>query len=147
MTPYWKRKKLDELTREEWEQLCDGCGICCLHKLKDADTGEVQITAVACRHLDIGNCRCRVYKDRTRKNRDCVKITVVSLIRLTWLPATCAYRCVAEGRELPCWHPLVSGDSETVHAAGISVKDKVLSAKYSHLKDLQAYEIEIRFEK
>ena len=126
-TPFWKRKTLDEMTSEEWESLCDGCGQCCLHKLEDEDSGDIALTDVACRYLDLGHCRCTDYANRHRNIPDCVRLTPELVPRLRWLPSTCAYRLVAAGRDLYWWHPLVSGDPETVHAAGVSVRGQAVS--------------------
>ncbi|KPJ78427.1 MAG: hypothetical protein AMJ54_03525 [Deltaproteobacteria bacterium SG8_13] len=146
MKPFWETKTLLEMDRREWELLCDGCGICCLEKLQDTETGEVEYTAVACRYLNTSNCRCRVYADRLQANRKCVQITVDSISHMSWLPGSCAYRRLAEGKKLLDWHPLISGDPETVHSCGISVRDRVISAAYVHPKDIQAYGIEIETE-
>ncbi len=124
--PYWRTKTLEEMTREEWEALCDGCARCCLLKLEDADTGEIAYTDIACRLLDSGTCRCTRYRQRLRLVPDCVDLTPERVRKLGWLPSTCAYRLLAEGRELAWWHPLVSGDPETVHRAGISVRGRVV---------------------
>ena len=124
--PYWRTKTLEEMTREEWEALCDGCARCCLVKLEDADTGEIAYTDIACRLLDPGTCRCTRYRQRLRLVPDCVDLTPERVRKLGWLPSTCAYRLLAEGRELAWWHPLVSGDPETVHRAGISVRGRVV---------------------
>lgn len=120
--PFWRRKRLEEMTAREWESLCDGCGQCCLLKLEDADTGELFHTKLSCRLLDIGACRCGDYENRHERVADCARMTPESVPRQEWLPATCAYRLVAEGRDLYWWHPLVSGDPETVHRAGVSVR-------------------------
>ena len=124
--PYWRTKTLEEMTREEWEALCDGCARCCLLKLEDADTGEIAYTDIACRLLDLGTCRCTRYRQRLRMVPECVDLTPEQVRKLDWLPSTCAYRLVAEGRDLAWWHPLVSGDPETVHKAGISVRGRVV---------------------
>ncbi|MDX2259419.1 MAG: YcgN family cysteine cluster protein [Hyphomicrobiaceae bacterium] len=120
--PFWQVKALADMTAEEWESLCDGCGRCCLLKLEDEDTGEVHLTRLACRQLDIGRCRCRNYADRHDLVADCLTIDAERVQKLAWLPATCAYRRVNEGRGLAWWHPLVSGSAETVHEAGISIR-------------------------
>lgn len=124
--PYWRTKSLEEMTRAEWEALCDGCARCCLIKLEDEDTGEIAYTDIACRLLDIGTCRCSRYRQRLRLVPQCVDLTPEQVRRFDWLPSTCAYRLVAEGRDLAWWHPLVSGDPETVHKAGISVRGRVV---------------------
>ncbi len=121
--PFWKTKTLSEMTDEEWEALCDGCARCCLHKLEDEATGLVHYTRAACRMLDIANCRCKAYACRTRLVSDCVKLDANCAATARWLPSTCAYRCIAEGRPLPAWHPLISGNAASVHEAGISVRD------------------------
>jgi len=125
--PFWRRKTLNQMTREEWESLCDGCGRCCLVKLEDEDSGRIHFTDLACKLFDAGTCRCSDYENRTTRVSDCVKLTPQNIGDLNWLPPTCAYRLVAAGRPLPWWHPLVSGDPQTVIEAGISVKGKVIS--------------------
>ena len=124
--PFWNRKRLEEMSADEWESLCDGCARCCLLKLEDVHTGEVAYTDIACRLLDQGSCRCSDYRNRSDRVPDCVRITPELARSGGWLPSTCAYRLVAEGKDLFWWHPLVSGDPETVHRAGISVRDKVV---------------------
>jgi uncharacterized cysteine cluster protein YcgN (CxxCxxCC family) len=123
-TPFWK-KPLESLTRSEWEQLCDGCGRCCLVKLEDEDSGEIHYTDVACRLLEASTCRCRAYGPRQKRVPDCVKLTLEIVQKIPWLPPTCAYRLRAEGRDLSWWHPLVSGDPESVHRAGVSVRGRI----------------------
>jgi uncharacterized cysteine cluster protein YcgN (CxxCxxCC family) len=123
--PFWTRKSLEDMTVAEWESLCDGCARCCLVKLEDEDTGMTYPTDVGCTLLDGDGCRCRSYADRQEKVPDCVKLTPQAVRRIPWLPPTCAYRLLAEGRTLYWWHPLVSGDPESVHAAGVSVRGRV----------------------
>ena len=123
--PFWRRKTLEQMSAKEWESLCDGCGRCCLNKLEDEDTGRTFFTDVACKLLDPESCRCKDYPDRQKKVKDCVRLTPRSVRRIVWLPPTCAYTLVAQGRDLYWWHPLVSGDPETVHAAGVSVRGRV----------------------
>jgi uncharacterized cysteine cluster protein YcgN (CxxCxxCC family) len=125
--PFWETKSLSEMTPAEWESLCDGCGNCCLHKLRNDDTGELFRTSVACRLLDGHSCRCRSYVDRRRLVPDCTVLTPERVAQFDWLPSTCAYRLVSAGKPLAWWHPLVSGDPETVHRAGISVRGRTVS--------------------
>jgi hypothetical protein len=125
--PFWRTRTLAEMSEAEWESLCDGCGLCCLHKLQDADTDEIALTDVACRLLDTESCRCRDYENRFEHVPDCVRLTPQTAGALAWLPETCAYRRLAQGKSLSWWHPLVSGDPETVHAAGISVRGQAVS--------------------
>ena len=130
--PFWQRKTLAEMTSREWESLCDGCGRCCVVKLEDADTGRVHPTSVACRMLDLETCRCRHYRQRHALVPECLPLDAESLPRYGWLPPTCAYRRVSEGRGLAWWHPLVSGDPETVVQAGVSVRGNVVSESAVH---------------
>ena len=123
--PFWRTKTLAEMSAAEWESLCDGCARCCLVKLEDEETGEVMYTDVACTLLDAGSCRCRSYPEHQAKVPDCVGLTPEIVAGLGWLPSTCAYRLVAQREPLPWWHPLVSGDPGTIHAAGISVRDRL----------------------
>jgi uncharacterized cysteine cluster protein YcgN (CxxCxxCC family) len=125
--PFWRQKTLAEMNRQDWESLCDGCAKCCLVKLEYEDTGEVDNTDIACRLLDTQSCRCSDYANRQKRVPDCLSLTPRRVRRLRWLPSTCAYRLVAEGRDLYWWHPLVSGDPESVHEAGISVRGRVVS--------------------
>jgi len=125
--PFWRRKTLQQMTRDEWESLCDGCAKCCLIKLEYDDTGEIDHTDIACRLLDLESCRCSDYAHRFEKVADCLSLNPRRVGRLKWLPSTCAYRLVAEGKDLYWWHPLVSGDPETVHQAGISLRGRAVS--------------------
>jgi uncharacterized cysteine cluster protein YcgN (CxxCxxCC family) len=127
--PFWEVKPLEAMSRDEWESLCDGCGQCCLIKVEDEDTGGIFLTRLGCKLLDTRTCRCRDYPDRKKKVPDCLSLVPDDIARLSWLPATCAYRSLAEGRGLEWWHPLVSGDPETVHEAGISVRGWARSEK------------------
>lgn len=123
---FWLTKSLDEMSEAEWESLCDGCARCCLNKLEDVDTGKIACTDIGCTLLDGESCRCRDYENRSATVTDCIRLTPLEIRTLTWLPPTCAYRLVEEGRDLYWWHPLVSGDPETVHAAGISVRGRTV---------------------
>ncbi|MEA2871970.1 MAG: uncharacterized protein QOH67_1946 [Hyphomicrobiales bacterium] len=123
--PFWKTKSLAQMTDSEWESLCDGCGRCCLVKLEDEDDGKIHFTDIGCRLLDGETCRCRDYDNRTARVHDCVRLTPQNLAGLNWLPPTCAYRLLANGGDLYWWHPLLSGDPQTVHAAGVSVRARV----------------------
>lgn len=137
--PYWKRKTLAEMTAEEWEGLCDGCGICCLNKLEDWDTGEVAFTSVACRLLDAHSCRCKDYENRQATVPDCIRLTLDEVETISWLPPTCAYRLISEGEDLYWWHYLVSGDRETIHQAGISVRGRTVSEEVVPVEDFEDY--------
>ena len=123
--PFWKTTVLEDMSDEQWESLCDGCGRCCLVKLEDVDTGNVLFTDVGCTLLNGKSCRCSDYPNRQSKVPDCVRLTPDVVRSLSWLPKTCGYRLVAEGKDLAPWHPLVSGSPETVHSAGISVRDRL----------------------
>nr|WP_321445019.1 YcgN family cysteine cluster protein [uncultured Cohaesibacter sp.] len=138
-TPFWHRKTLSEMSRVEWESLCDGCGRCCLNKLEDWDTGEIIWTNVACTLLDDQTCRCKDYDNRLETVPDCVPLNVEKVQSLSWLPPTCAYRLLDEGFDLYWWHPLVSGDPESIHQAGISVRDKVVSEDGMEVQDYENY--------
>ena len=132
MKPFWQRKTLDELGPEEWESLCDGCGRCCVIKLADEETGEAFPTSVVCRLFNLDTCRCIRYAERHRLVSDCVRLDAETVREYDWLPGSCAYRRLAEGRDLAWWHPLVSGDSQTVIDAGISVYGNVIPEPAVH---------------
>lgn len=119
---WWQQIPLGQMDAEQWESLCDGCGKCCVIRLEDEDTGEIHATNVGCKLLDGKSCRCKDYSGRQAKVPDCVQLTPENVHTLSWLPMTCAYRLVAESRQLFDWHPLISGDRESVHAAGMSVR-------------------------
>lgn len=127
--PFWQTKTLEAMTPEEWESLCDGCGRCCLHKLRFEETNDLGFTNVACRLLDLDTCRCTKYETRRRYVPDCVSLTPAEIRSIDWLPPSCAYRLVAEGKPLAWWHPLVSGTPETVHQAGISVRGRAVGER------------------
>jgi uncharacterized cysteine cluster protein YcgN (CxxCxxCC family) len=122
---FWKTKTLEEMSNVEWESLCDGCARCCLEKLEDEDTGKIYFTHVSCKLLDAGLCACKDYKNRSDQVPDCVRLTPENVRTLNWLPPSCGYKLVAEGRDLYWWHPLISGDPNTVHEAGVSVRGRV----------------------
>jgi len=137
--PFWVAKSLEAMTTAEWESLCDGCGQCCLLKVEEEDTGKIYLTKVACHLLNVGTCQCSDYANRHASVPDCVVITPAELRQIRWLPSTCAYRRLAEGRELAWWHPLVSGTTETVHQAGVSVRGRARSEKRVQLEAIENY--------
>ena len=124
---FWKSGSLEKMSHEEWEALCDGCGRCCLHKLEDVDTGLLFYTNVACRLLDERECRCSDYAARRTLVKDCLLLSPNDTAAFDWLPQTCAYRRLSNGMDLEWWHPLVSGDPDTVHQAGISVRGRTVN--------------------
>jgi len=125
--PFWKTKSLSEMDRAEWESLCDGCAKCCLLKLEDEDTGEIAYTRLHCRLLDAGTCQCSDYANRKARVPDCVQLTPRKIEQIKWMPRTCAYRLVSEGRDLPDWHHLVCGDRERIHREGHSIMGRTKS--------------------
>jgi len=139
---FWKKKTLAEMTIEEWEALCDGCGICCMYKIEDEETGEINLTSVACRFLDLDTVTCQLYDSRFSAMPTCIKLTPSKVEHLEWLPDTCAYRLILQGKPLPDWHPLVSGDPGSVHRAGLSVKGRILRESDVNLDDLEDYIVE-----
>ena len=140
--PFWEVKKLAEMSASEWESLCDGCAKCCLHKLQDEETDEIFYTSVACAKLDLETCRCSVYEDRLRYVPDCLDLVQENLEELEGLPDSCAYRLVSEGRALPQWHHLGSGEKNSVHKAGMSVRGRVVSEHDVAEDELELYIID-----
>ena len=120
---FWKNKSLSEMNHDEWESLCDGCGRCCLHKLEDEDNSDIYYTNVACRLLDLITCRCINYPERKTLVSDCLFLKPSNMRAFHWLPPTCAYRLLDEGKELPKWHPLVSNNQKSIHSSGVSVRE------------------------
>ena len=136
---FWKQKELHDLTKKEWESLCDGCAKCCLVKLQDEESDEVAYTNVVCQYLNFENCHCTEYKQRNELVPHCVWLKPEMIDEFFWLPTTCAYRLIAEGKDLASWHPLISGDADSVHTSGNSIKDKVYSEENIHSDDLEEY--------
>ncbi|MFV0277960.1 MAG: YcgN family cysteine cluster protein [Parahaliea sp.] len=141
MDVWWNSTPLADLNRAQWEALCDGCAKCCLHKLQDEYSGKVFYTRIRCRLLDDTSCRCSDYSHRAQRVPDCVTLTPAMIGDLDWLPATCAYRLRDLGKPLPDWHPLVSGDANSVHRAGVSVRGRTLSEEFVHLDDYENHVI------
>lgn len=139
--PFWLSLTLDEMSPEQWESLCDGCGRCCLNKLEHEDTGEIVWTNIACSLLVDETCRCGDYENRSSLVPDCIRLTPGSVRTLSWLPATCAYRLVREGKDLYWWHPLVSEDPDSVHMAGISVRGMTVSEEGIDVEDYENYAV------
>ncbi len=125
--PFWQQKSLEDMNRKEWESLCDGCGKCCLVKLEDEDDGKVYYTNVACRYLDLKESRCTCYDSRTEKVPDCTYLRPEDVSQFHWLPSSCSYRLIAEGKELPHWHPLVTGDDRQAVKRGLAVAGRCIS--------------------
>lgn len=143
LTPFfWKHKPLAEMSREEWEALCDGCGLCCMIRLEDEDTGEIALTRLSCRYLDRSSCQCSDYANRARNVPACISLQPEQIKNFTWLPATCAYRLIEEGKPLYPWHPLCSGSCESVHQAGISKRGMLISEAKVPEEDWWEYIIE-----
>lgn len=142
---FWRHKSLDQMTPDQWEALCDGCGLCCLQKLKNPTTGKIYYTRVACYLLDMDTCRCSDYEFRHVLVPDCVRLSASKIPKLRWLPRTCAYRLLAEGRPLPDWHPLITKDPQSVHHAGISIRDHAVSEIHVHPDDLENFVVKDGF--
>lgn len=137
---FWETKSLKQMTKYEWESLCDGCGKCCLHKLEDIDTGEVSISNVSCSFLDEETCNCKDYSNREKNVPDCISLDLKNIKKLQWLPETCAYRLIDEGKSLYNWHHLISGSKSTIHEYGMSVRD--YSINESKLNNAEEYILE-----
>ena len=141
---FWETKTLAEMNNDEWENLCDGCARCCLMKIQDEETEEIAFTSVACKMLDCSSCQCKDYTNRALEVPDCVQLTLEEVQTLPWLPQTCAYRLINEGKPLYPWHHLISGSRNTVHEAGISVRGKVTlsESELTELHDLEDHVVE-----
>ncbi len=137
---FWETKKLSEMTTEEWESICDGCGKCCLNKLENEDNGEIVFTSVVCNLIDLDSCRCTRYSERTTLVPECLDLKQHDFAEYNWLPSTCAYRLLADGEKLPSWHPLVSESQDTVKEAGVSICSYAM--KESEIDDLEDHIIE-----
>ncbi|MDD5274867.1 MAG: YcgN family cysteine cluster protein [Methylovulum sp.] len=135
--PFWQTKKLAEMTTAEWESLCDNCGQCCLHKLEDEDTGQIAFTRVVCNLIDLGTCRCTRYSERTRLVPECLDLKQHDFAAYNWLPPTCAYRLLSDGKTLPAWHPLISNNKGSVKKAGASISSYAI--KEEEVDDLEDY--------
>jgi uncharacterized cysteine cluster protein YcgN (CxxCxxCC family) len=136
-TPFWETKSLADMSVSEWESLCDGCGRCCLNKLEDWDTGEIHFTNIACTLFDGETCRCKDYDNRFDTVPDCIKLAPQDIDAYHWLPSTCAYRRLDEGKKLPIWHPLITGTTESVHLAGISVRGRTITEDGLSVEDYE----------
>lgn len=138
--PFWETKSLAHMNAREWESLCDGCGLCCLVRFEDEDSGEIIPTRVHCKLFDPESCRCTDYANRKRHVPDCIKLTPGNIEKLPWMPKSCAYRRLDEGKPLPSWHPLITGDPESVHKAGVSIRGQTISeAELDEPEDALAY--------
>jgi len=137
--PFWEQKTLEEMSRAEWESLCDGCGRCCLIKLRDDTDEQVYYTNVVCDLFVEQTCRCSHYSERHERVPECIQFNAADLQQLDWLPHSCAYRRLSEGRGLAVWHPLVSGTNQSVRDAGISVNGRVIREEHVHPDDLEEF--------
>ena len=128
---FWNTKKLTEMSIEEWESLCDNCGKCCLHKLEDEATRKIVFTSVACKLINLNSCRCSRYSERTTLVPECLDLSQLDSDKYNWLPSTCAYRLLNDGKELPSWHPLISGNYASVKKAGVSISSYAIKESKS----------------
>jgi len=134
---FWQLKTLEQMSTEEWESLCDGCGKCCLVKLEDYESGEIFHTNVTCELLNTESCRCMDYAGRHGIVDDCIQLDRENIESLGWLPSSCSYRLIAGGKPLPEWHHLVSGSRETLHTFGASLQGRVVSELHVHDDDIE----------
>lgn len=141
MSNWWEKKPLKDMNPSEWESLCDGCGKCCQIQLEDAD-GQRATTNVVCKYMDFDTCGCTVYQDRTRLVPTCLKLSPENLHAIDWMPDSCSYRLLRDGKPLPSWHPLLTVDANSVHSSGASVKDKVVSEDIVQDQDLEEFIIQ-----
>lgn len=139
MSKFWQTKTLAQMTEKEWESLCDGCGRCCLQKLEDEQSEEVYYTQLVCHLYDMDQCACSDYVNRSKRVARCVKLDANNVEEFHWLPSSCAYRLISEGKDLHQWHPLISGNAQTVLDAGISIKGKVLPEQVSDEDDWEEH--------
>ena len=140
---FWENIELAQMTDQQWESLCDGCGRCCLLKLEDEDTSELYFTNVSCHLLNIEQCRCKDYQNRKFLVPECLNIRKMDLSEYQWLPETCAYRLLSEGKPLPFWHPLISNNETSVQTAGIKVSFFAVSEEHIHPDELQDHIIKL----
>jgi uncharacterized cysteine cluster protein YcgN (CxxCxxCC family) len=138
MSKFWETTSLDDMTDAQWESLCDGCGRCCLQKLEDEDSGEIHFTRVSCKLLDTDSCRCGDYPQRFSKVPDCLSLRPLTATKISWLPESCAYAKISQDKPLENWHPLISGDADSVKLAGISVSGQCISEEF--VPDSEIYE-------
>jgi len=136
---FWEEKNLEQMTEAQWEALCDGCGRCCLVKLEDEDSGEIYTTSVACRLLERESCKCCDYENRFASVPDCLDLRKEQLAELSWLPQTCAYRLIFEGKQLADWHPLIAGNDAKMQANGISISGQTVSEDNIEMEELGNY--------
>jgi len=139
MNKFWEHKTLSRMSDKEWESLCDGCGKCCLNKIIDDETEELHYTNVSCHLLHTKSCKCRKYDQRFKLVKDCVKVSLDDIQQFHWLPKSCAYRRLAEGKPIPEWHPLITGSHSAMHKGGFSVRGKIISESSIDLDNLEDY--------
>ncbi|MBE6452158.1 MAG: YcgN family cysteine cluster protein [Alphaproteobacteria bacterium] len=137
---FWKKKKLEDMSKEEWELLCDGCGKCCLNKMQIRK--NIKFTNTVCRFLDCHSCLCQIYHHRFEKVPDCRDIDISAIREQPrWLPKTCAYWLLDNGYDLPDWHPLITGKAESVHQAKMSLRNRDVVSE-SRVTDYEDYIID-----